>query len=82
MTEGFQVPLLAWMLNVPTAQVLASPVTGPPPPAPNVIFQAREHRHAHALPLLRTWPNVHYRLVLHNRTFRVYEHCAGTLPRS
>jgi hypothetical protein len=81
MTEGFQVPMLAWMLDVHTVQVLTSPLSsteaGPPP---NVIFQTREHRHAHLLPFLTNWPTTHYQLVLHNRTFRVYEHCAHQGP--
>jgi len=77
MTEGFQVPMLAWTLGVHTMQVQAAPVgTGPPPPAPNVIFQTREHRHAHLLPRLSTWPSSRYQLVLRNRTFKVYEHCS------
>jgi hypothetical protein len=77
MTEGFQVPMLAYYLGVHTAQVQAAPLSpsqaGPPP---NVIFQTREHRSAHLLPLLSSWPTTQYQLVLRNRTFRVYEHCA------
>ncbi len=77
MTEGFQVPMLAWTLGVHTMQVEAAPVgSGPPPPAPNVIFQTREHRHAHLLPRLSTWPSTPYQIVLRNRTFKVYEHCS------
>jgi hypothetical protein len=78
MTEGFQVPMLAWTLDVHTLTIQASPVLAPgqaPPPPPNVIFQTRAQRNAHLLPLLSTWPTVHYRLVTHNRTFRVYENC-------
>ncbi len=81
MTEGFQVPMLAYNLDVHTLAVAASPVLEPgqaPPPPPNVIFQTRAQRNAHLLPLLSTWPNVDYRLVTHNRTFRVYEHCRVT----
>jgi hypothetical protein len=77
MTEGFQVPMLAWTLGVHTLQVQASPVgPGTPPPAPNVIFQTRAQRKAHRLPKLSTWPTTNYQLVLHNRTFTVYEHCS------
>jgi len=78
MTEGFQVPMLAWNLGVHTRQVQASPVSAsaPPPPAPNVVFQTRAQRNAHLLPLLRTWPGTHYELVTRVRTFRVYEHCS------
>ncbi len=78
MTEGFQVPLLAYTLGVHTLQVQAAP-TGPgaPPPAPNVVFQTRAQRNAHLLPLLRAWPATHYRLALRNKTFRVSEHCTS-----
>ncbi len=77
MTEGFQVPLIAYVLDVHTDDVAASPL-GPSQagPAPNVIFQTRETRHAHLLPPLTDWPATAYRLVLRNKTFRVYEHCA------
>ena len=79
LTEGFQVPMLAWTLGVHTLGVQASPLTGAPlPPPPNVIFQARAQRHAHLLPFVRAWHGVHYRLVAHVRTFRVYEaNCRG-----
>ncbi len=78
MTEGFQVPMLAWNLGVHTLQVEASPlsVSNPGPP-PNVIFQNRAQRNAHLLPVVRAWKGVHYRLVAHVRTFRVYSSCAG-----
>lgn len=83
MTEGFQVPMLAWTLGVHTTQVQASPVSssGPPPPAPNVIFQTRAQRNAHLLPLVHTWPSTPYHLVTRVRTFRVYEHCSTNLTR-
>jgi hypothetical protein len=83
MTEGFQVPMLAWTLGVHTTQVQASPVSlsAPPPPAPNVIFQTRAQRNAHLLPLLSTWPSIPYKLVTRNRTFRVFEHCSTNLTR-
>ncbi len=78
MTEGFQVPMLAWTLGVHTLQVQASPLPGAPlPPPPNVIFQTRAQHHAHLLPVVRAWSSVHYRLVAHVRTFRVYANCAG-----
>jgi hypothetical protein len=80
MTEGFQVPMLAWQLGVHTLTVQASPLsTAHPPPAPNVIFQTRAQRHAHLLPVVGEWPDAHYRLVAHVRTFRVYANCAGKL---
>jgi hypothetical protein len=76
MTEGFQVPMLAYDLGVHTLSVQASPI-GPPPPAPNVIFQTRAQRNASLLPVVHTWANVPYKLVADVRTFRVFEHCAG-----
>jgi hypothetical protein len=79
MTEGFQVPMLAWTLGVHTLRVEASPLPGAPlPPAPNVIFQTRAQRHASLLPSVRDWSaTVPYRLVARVRTFKVYSHCAG-----
>jgi hypothetical protein len=78
MTEGFQVPMVAWNLGVHTDQVEASPLKGTPlPPPPNVIFQARAQRHAHLLPFVRSWSTTHYQLVAHVRSFRVYANCAG-----
>ena len=77
MTEGFQVPMLAWNLGVHTQQVKASPLSpAEPGPAPNVIFQTRAQRHSHLLPVVSAWrATTTYRLVAHVRTFRVYEHC-------
>jgi hypothetical protein len=61
MTEGFQVPMVAWALGLHTMQVQDQPNTGPPPqyapPAlnvqtpPNVILQTRDTRSAALLPL-------------------------------
>jgi hypothetical protein len=74
MTEGFQVPMLAWTLGLHTSDVRASPLKGEPlPPPPNLIFQARAQHHAHLLPFVRAWTGVPYRLVAHVRTFKVYE---------
>ena len=42
-----------------------------------MIFQTRAQRNATLLPVVHTWPNVHYQLVAHVRTFRVYANCAG-----
>jgi hypothetical protein len=78
MTEGFQVPMLAWTLGVHTLAVQASPLNDRRPgSAPNVIFQTRAQRHSSLLPRVRDWPNVHYTLVAHVRSFRVYSSCAG-----
>ena len=78
MTEGFQVPMLAWQLGVHTIDVEASPLTKPtapdggPLPGPAVVFRVRAQRNAHMLPILSDWPTTHYRLVTATRTFRVY----------
>ena len=78
MTEGFQVPMLAWTLGVHTDEVQASPLNPRVlPPAPNVVFQTRAQRHAHLLPFVRAWTGVNYQLVAHVRSFRVYANCAG-----
>jgi hypothetical protein len=66
MTEGFQVPMVAWILGVPTPRVWAPPTLSggahpqPADDAPNVILQTRDTRSAHLLPLLSTWPTVNY----------------------
>jgi hypothetical protein len=78
MTEGFQVPLVAYALGVKMLRVQAAPLTGEePPPPPNVIFQTRATRHATLLPSLRSWPGTTYRLVHRDRTFKVYANCVG-----
>jgi hypothetical protein len=79
MTEGFQVPMLAWTLGVHTLQVEAAPLPGQAlPPPPNVIFQTRAQRNATLLPRVRDWSStVPYQRVAHVRTFRVYSHCTG-----
>jgi hypothetical protein len=60
MTEGFQVPMVAYYLNTRTAYIGAPPAAGDPPgPAPNVILQARDTRSASLLPYLSWWPHVH-----------------------
>ena len=55
MTEGFQVPMLAWDLGVKILRVEAQPTPPPgqlaPGPAPDVIFQTRDTRNAALLPL-------------------------------
>ncbi len=74
MTEGFQVPMLAWTLGVHTLTVQASPLSLTQlPPAPNAIFQTRAQRNAHLLPVVGAWKGVSYREVAHVRSFRVFE---------
>jgi hypothetical protein len=78
MTEGFQVPMVAYDLGVPILRVQASPNAGQPvPPAPNVIFQAAANRGSHMLPSLRMWPGTEYRPVALTRTFRVFAQCGA-----
>ena len=78
MTEGFQVPMVAWTLGVHTLDIEASPAAGaPPPPAPNVILQTRAQSNSTLLPIVHTWPNVHYRYAGHVRTFRLFTNCRG-----
>jgi hypothetical protein len=77
MTEGFQVPMVAWTLGVHTIRIEASPQSASNPgPAPNVILQTRAQRHAHLLPVVGAWKDVPYKLVAQTKTFRVFEHCA------
>jgi hypothetical protein len=76
MTEGFQVPMLAWNLDVHTLRIEAPPTvpgTGRPP---NVIFQTRAQHNARLLPIIRPW-HVPYSLVARQRTFRVFMNCAA-----
>jgi hypothetical protein len=75
MTEGFQVPMLAYMLDVHTLRVEEPPAVAGTGPPPNVIFQARAQRNSTLLPIIRPW-RVRYSLVDHQRTFRVFVNCA------
>jgi hypothetical protein len=69
MSEGFQVPMVAWTLGVPTTRIEAPPTNGgaaypePASEAPDVILQTRDTRSASRLPFLSTWPSVHYHYV-------------------
>jgi hypothetical protein len=83
MTEGFQVPMVAWYLDVATPRIEAPPDLTPVPgqpkpqpgPAPNVILQTRDTRSAALLPLLSTWPSVHYHYVGTRGPFHMFTHC-------
>jgi hypothetical protein len=81
MTEGFQVPMVAYALGVHTLTVEAPPPEiRAPAPWPNVIFQDRETRHATLLPQAGTilhWNEVgaRFQQVAHARTFRLFTDC-------
>jgi hypothetical protein len=76
MTEGFQVPLVAWTLDVHTLQIEAPPASVENPGSPpNVILQTRDTRHATLLPIVRGWPTVHYTYFGSNGPFRLFTHC-------
>jgi hypothetical protein len=76
MTEGFQVPMVAYTLGVHTLRIEASPLPGQPlPPAPNVILQTRAQRHARLLPILGDWRGTNYHLLAHFRAYRIYSTC-------
>jgi hypothetical protein len=78
MTEGFQVPMLAWNLDVHTARIAASPASvSRPGLPPNLVFQTRAQRNAHLLPVIGAWKGVPYQRVTVVRTFRVFAHCAN-----
>jgi hypothetical protein len=79
MTEGFQVPLVAWTLGVHTLRVQGPPPAGAPPgPAPNAVLQTAAHTDGTLLPILHQWSNTtHYTYDGTERTFRLFTHCAG-----
>jgi hypothetical protein len=84
MTEGFQVPMVAWVLGVSTTRIEASPPHGgaaypqPAEDAPNLILQTRDTRSAHLLPLLSTWPAVHYHYAGTRGPVHMFTHACGT----
>ena len=85
MTEGFQVPMVAWVLGVPTTRVEAPPADGgaahpqPASAAPNLVLQTRDTRSAHLLPLLSTWPTVRYHYAGTAGPVHMFTHgCPGT----
>jgi hypothetical protein len=79
MTEGFQVPLVAWTLGVHTLRVQGPPAAGAPPgPAPNAVLQTAAHTDGTLLPILHQWSTTtHYTYAGTERTFRLFTHCAG-----
>ncbi|HSC02172.1 MAG TPA: hypothetical protein VLC49_02605 [Solirubrobacteraceae bacterium] len=86
MTEGFQVPMVAWTLGVHTLRIEATPskIVGPPWPA--VILQTRAQSNSHLLPTpaqIIAWEHdgARYQQVAHVRTFRVFSTCAGKVSQ-
>ncbi|MGH2877098.1 MAG: hypothetical protein ACRDLV_12680, partial [Solirubrobacteraceae bacterium] len=76
MTEGFQVPMVAWTLGVATPRIWAPPAAGAPAgPAPNLILQTRDTRSASLLPYLSTWPSVRYHYVGTGGPVHMFSHC-------
>lgn len=90
MTEGFQVPMLAWDLNVKTLDVEAPPAVNadgvaigangqPSKVWPNTIFQDSDTRSAPLLPLPDTiiaWEHDGARYTaVHMRTFHFFQDC-------
>jgi hypothetical protein len=86
MTEGFQVPMVAWTLGVHTLRVQAEPSNLAGPPWPAVILQARAQSNSTLLPTpqqIIAWEHAGapYKLVAHVRTFRVFSTCAGKVSQ-
>jgi hypothetical protein len=86
MTEGFQVPMVAWTLGVHTLRVEAEPSELAGPPWPAVILQARAQSNATLLPTpqqIIAWEHegARYKLVAHVRTFRVFSTCGGKVSQ-
>ena len=81
MSEGYQVPMVAWMLGVAPAAVQSPPAHLSGAPWPGVILQDRAEEDAALLPAprqIRAWEHdgARYRLQAHVRTFSVFSTCA------
>ena len=78
MTEGFQVPLVAWTLGVHTLRVEGPPAAGAPPgPLPTPCCRPPPTRDGTLLPILHQWSTTtHYTYDGTERTFRLFTHCA------
>ena len=79
MTEGFQVPLVAWTLGLHTDQVMAPPTLAPaqPPVAgPPVVLQAAAQRKRTPLPIMHEFTNyTSYKIVERTRSFTLLTNC-------
>jgi hypothetical protein len=78
MTEGFQVPMVAWTLGVPIARIEPAPAAEP---APGVLLQTRATGASPLMPppaQISAWEHsgARYALLAHTRTFRVFSTCA------
>ncbi|HTU98327.1 MAG TPA: hypothetical protein VMF14_20930 [Solirubrobacteraceae bacterium] len=61
MVEGFQVPMVAYALDVPTTRVLAPPALATDPgPEPDTILQTRATQSSSQLPRVRDWNAADY----------------------
>jgi hypothetical protein len=61
MVEGFQVPMVAYALDVPTTRVLAPPALATDPgPEPDTILQTRATQSSGLLPRVQDWNAAHY----------------------
>jgi len=61
MVEGFQVPMVAYALDVPTTRVLAPPASPlHPGPEPDTILQTRATQSSSLLPRVRDWNAADY----------------------
>ncbi|HLI59262.1 MAG TPA: hypothetical protein VKV21_06315 [Solirubrobacteraceae bacterium] len=61
MVEGFQVPMVAYALDVPTTRVLAPPASPlRPGPEPDTILQTRATQSSRLLPRVRDWNPADY----------------------
>jgi hypothetical protein len=87
MTEGFQVPMVAWTLGVHTLRIQVPPSKLAPPPWPTVILQTRAQSNSTLLPTrgqVLAWERAgaRYRLIARVRTFRVFSACTAKVRGS
>ena len=80
MTEGYQVPMVAYQLGVHILRIEAPPPAIVGPPWPDVILQTRAQSNSTLLPLapqILAWEHegAHYRLLARVGTFRVFSTC-------
>ena len=77
MAEGFQVPMVAYALDVPTTRILAPPASrATAGQAPNAILQTRATGSSRRLPVVRDWRPLHYTYQGSAGPWRTFTHCA------